>query len=176
MQRDAPRHGMHGECAQGFSLIRRRARGACTEIHPARGRTLPGDAQGACMVMCCSRCRIQHLFLSNFKQLVTAQPSNSSRPLCKTSPPLRQSTAPPNSVSPSALLRVCSSPVCSHLRTPEENRPYDGARWNPAVTGRQPAITPFTTALRAQPVGQLSAHRIVYLSTCVPDSLSRGTP
>lgn len=96
VHRDSPRSGsVHGERAQRY--------------------TLPEDAQGACMAMYCSRRRIQHLFLPNFMQLVTAQPSNSSRPLCKTSPPLRQSTASPNSVSPSALLRVCSSPVCSSL-------------------------------------------------------------
>lgn len=52
--------------------------------------TLHGDAQGAYIGMCCSRCGTQHLFLLNFTQLLTAQPSHSSGLLCETSPPLRQ--------------------------------------------------------------------------------------
>lgn len=52
--------------------------------------TLHGDAQGAYIGMCCSRCGTQHLFLLNFTQLLTAQPSHSSELLCETSPPLRQ--------------------------------------------------------------------------------------
>jgi len=84
-----------------------------------------------CLALLHPRCGIQHFNLLNFTPLIIAQCSNLPIPLCKTSCPSRESTAPPSLVSSSSLLMVYSNPA-SRLPINTSNR--TGPRTEPRGT------------------------------------------
>ena len=116
-------------------------------------------------------CRILHLDLFNFMQLVTAQCSNLPIYLCKASCPSRESAAPPSLVSSGNLPAMHSTPACRSL-IQIWNR--TGPRETPLLTANQPDVAPFTTTRGALPFSQFFTQRTAYLLVSQLDNLSRS--
>jgi len=76
------------------------------------------------------------------------QPNKLRRPLCKASVPLSEPTALPNLVPSASLLTVRSSPASRSFIKTVKGTGLKMEPWGtPLVTGYQPNVTPFTTAL-----------------------------
>ncbi|KAK4827132.1 hypothetical protein QYF61_014526 [Mycteria americana] len=118
-----------------------------------------------CMGLLWPKCRTLHLALLNLIQLTSAHPSSLSRSLCRAFLASSRSTLPHNLVSSANLLRVHSIPSSRSLikilnRTGPNTEPWG----TPLVIGCQLDLTPFTTALCAQPSSHVFTQRSVHLS------------
>lgn len=114
-----------------------------------------------------SRCRIWHLLLLSFTQLVTVQPSKLSWSLCKATLPSRESTPSGNFLLSANLLSVPSNAISKSLmKTVKRTGPKMETSGN-LLAGWQPGVTPFSITIWAWPVSQLFTYHIMFLSTCM---------